>query len=371
MRRCRSRSMMQIDQEDYNDSYYHFSKDFLEYPDAVIYIVWSRRGPGKTYSALRYPYHKFKTLYIKRTNKDVQTICEYSGDLDFDPSPWKPLNRDFGINVKPRLLKSGLGAFYDADPDGNPTGPVVNYIASLNSIKTLKGMDFSEAQWIIFDEFIPQAGEVVKKAEGEMLLDLYETVNRDRRKRGQPGLKLILFANAEEISTHITNALEVVDTMAEMQAKRIHKLYDAERGILFHHISDEEFPREEIELHDMYRVMKGTAWADKSFGGQFSGNDFSNIVDMSLKGMRCLYHLHYRRVNDAYIYLNTRNGMYYMTNTRGNFISEYDLDKENQQKRFYIEHGADLREACINDRMKFKFYSYYDLIINYAKFYDI
>ena len=67
--------------------------------------------------------------------------------------------------------------------------------------------------------------EVVKKAEGEMLLNLFETVNRDRRKRGRPGLKLILFANAEEISTYITNALEVVDDMAEMQVTGRNILY--------------------------------------------------------------------------------------------------------------------------------------------------
>lgn len=362
---------MTIFEENYNDGYYHIGKDIEVYPDAVIYIVWSRRGPGKTYSALRYPYHKFKTLYLKRTNKDVKTICEYAGDLDFDPSPWAPLNRDFGINVKPRLLKDGFGAFYDSDNEGNPSGPVVNYVASLNAIKQVKGMDLSEAEWIIFDEFIPQAGEVVKKAEGEMLLDLYETVNRDRRKRGRPGLKLILFANAEEISTHITNALEVVDTMAEMQARNINILYDEERGILFHHITSEELPQSDIELHDMYRVMKGTAWAEKSFGGQFSQNDFSAVRPQSLKHMRCLYHLKFRRNNNAYIYLSNKTGCFYMCSRPGQFIQSYDLDRENQQKKFYFDHVLQLRDACINDRFQFEKYSYYDLIINFTKFYDL
>ena len=362
---------MQLPAEDYRDGYYHIGQDVEAYPDAVIFIVWSRRGPGKTYSALRYPYHKFKTLYLKRTNKDVKTICEYSGDLDFDPSPWAPLNRDFGINVKPRLLKDGFGAFYDADADGNPVGAVINYVASLNAIKQVKGMDLSQAEWIIFDEFIPQAGEIVKKAEGEMLLDLFETVNRDRRKRGRPGLKLILFANAEEISTHITNALEVVDTMAEMQATGQNILYDESRGILFHHITTEDLPLQEIELHDMYRVMQGTAWAEKSFGGQFSGNDFSSVRKMPLKHLRCLYHIKYRRKNDAYIYLNNKTGCFYMSARPGKFLQEYDLDRENQQKKFYYDHVLQLREACINDRFLFERYSYYDLIINYTKFYDI
>lgn len=360
-----------IDQEDFNDGYYHIGKDIEAYPDAVIYIVWSRRGPGKTYSALRYPYHRFRTLYMKRTNKDVKTICEYAGDIDFDPSPWSPLNRDFGINVKPRLLKDGLGAFYDSDHEGNPVGPVVNYVASLNAIKTLKGMDLTAAEWIIFDEFIPQAGEVVKKAEGDMLLDLYETVNRDRRKRGRPGLKLILFANAEEISTHITNALEVVDDMAEMQAAGKNILYIEERGILLHHITEADFPMQDIEKHDMYRVMKGTAWAEKSFGGDFSKNDFSAVKQMSLKHYRCLYHIIYRRNNSAYIYLSNKDGCYYMSSRPGKFIQEYDLNRENQQKKFWLDHGMQLRDACINDRMLFEKYSYYDLIINYSKFYDL
>ena len=357
--------------ENYKDGYYHIGQDVEAYPDAVIFIVWSRRGPGKTYSALRYPYHKFKTLYLKRTNKDVKTICEYSGDLDFDPSPWAPLNRDFGINVKPRLLKDGFGAFYDADADGNPVGAVINYVASLNAIKQVKGMDLSQAEWIIFDEFIPQAGEVVKKAEGEMLLDLFETVNRDRRKRGRPGLKLILFANAEEISTHITNALEVVDTMAEMQATGQNILYDESRGILFHHITTEDLPLQEIELQDMFKVMQGTAWAEKSFGGQFSGNDFSAVRKMPLKHLKCLYHIKYRRKNDAYIYLNNKTGCFYMSTRPGKFLQEYYLDRENQQKKFYYDHVLQLREACINDRFLFERYSYYDLIINYTKFYDI
>lgn len=364
--------MMKIDEEDYNDGYYHIGKDVEAYPDAVIYIVWSRRGPGKTYGGLRYPYRKgFKTLYLKRTNKDVKTICEYAGDLDFDPSPWAPLNRDFGLNVKPRLLKDGFGAFYNADHEGKPVGSVVNYVASLNAIKQVKGMDLSEAEWIIFDEAVPQAGEIVKRSEGEMLLDLYETVNRDRRKRGRPGLKLMLFFNAEEISTYITNTLEVVDTMAEMQASGINILYDEDRGILFHHITADELPQTDEELHDMYRVMKGTSWAEKSFGGNFSKNDFSAIKILPMKHMRCLYHLKYRRNNHAFIYVNNKTGVLYMSSKPGQFITEYDLDRENQQKKFYFDHVLSLREACINDMFFFEKYTFYDLIINYSKFYDL
>ena len=364
---------MQIENENFKDGYYHIAEDIEANPDADIFIVWSRRGPGKTYSALRYPYYKgFKTLYMKRTKKDVQTVVLSDESIDFDASPWAPLNRDFNLNVKGRMLKDGIGAFYNADQDGNPTGSVVNYVASLNAIKTVKGMDLSDAEWIIMDEFIPQKGEITRRDEGDMLLDLYETVNRDRIKRGREPLKLILFANAEEISTHITNALEVVDDMAYMQAKGIHRYYNKGRGIYFHHISNDEFPvPEEASKRGLARAMQGTAWAAKAYEGEFSGNDFSNVVKMSLKNMRCMYKLHYRRHNDAYIYLQKNTGMWYMSSIKGSPMQSYDLDRENQQKKFWFQHGMDLKDACIDDRMKFEKYSYYDLIINYTKMYNL
>ena len=353
-----------------NNKYYQIQDDVNAYPDATIYIVWSRRGVGKTYSALKYPYEQgFKTVYMKRTNEDVKTICAYNSEAEFDPSPFAPINRDLGINIKPHLIQQGIGGFYRTNDEGKCTGAAVSYICSLNAMKKVKGIDLSEAQWIIFDEFIPQPGEIVKRAEGEMLLSLFETVNRDRRKRGKPGLKLMLFANAEEISTPITNTLEVIDTMAEMQAKGIDTYYDRNRGILLHHVSNEDVPLLKEEMGDMYRVMKGTAWADKSYGGYFSGNDFSNICEVSLKGYRCLIELQFNR-KTAYIYVNQR-GMYYMTDTKGKCIRKYNLDRENEQKRFYIDYGSRLRDACVEDRFKFRKYSYYDLIINYKSFYDI
>ena len=62
--------------EDYQDGYYHFAKDLEDYPEAGMYVVWSRRGPGKTYSFLRYCIdHDEFFIYMKRTNDDVELLC--------------------------------------------------------------------------------------------------------------------------------------------------------------------------------------------------------------------------------------------------------------------------------------------------------
>ena len=41
--------MKRLPAENYNDGYYHISEDLKKYPNYWLYVVWSRRGPGKTY----------------------------------------------------------------------------------------------------------------------------------------------------------------------------------------------------------------------------------------------------------------------------------------------------------------------------------
>lgn len=360
--------MMNLHNEDYNDSYYHFGKDVEAYPDAWCYVVWSRRGPGKTYSALRYPYAKgFQTLYMKRTCEDVDFICDYSGELDFDPSPWFPLNRDFGTNIRPKSISKGVGAFYEADEDNKVFGKPVNYILALNKVKSIKGIDLTNCEWMILDEFIPQTGEIVRRMEGEMLLDLYMTINRDRQKRGRKPLKLVLFANAEQISTPITNTLEIVDIMADMNATG--EAYHYERGIMLHHITQDEFPMSEAEKDGLYEAMKGTAWGNKAFEGVFANNDFSNVDKVSLKNARCMIELTYK-MKKFYIYLKP-DGMYYMCRSANKALFSFNLDRENDQKKFYIDYDIDLRNACIDGKMKFEKYSMYDLIVNYKQLFKV
>lgn len=350
--------------EDYNDGYYHLGKDLEEYPDAWLYVIWSKRGPGKTYSGLWYSYYNhIPIIYMKRTIEDTELIC--SGTDDFDPSPYVPLNRDKHINVRAKPIKKGVGAFYDVDCDGNAEGLPVSYVLAMNGIKKFKGFDFSICDWILMDEFIPQIGEIVKHSEGEMLLDLYMTVARDRQKRGRKPLKLILFANAENISTPITNTLEIVDIMADLNASGQTHYYDQERGIMLHHITNEEFPLQEKEKSGIYAAMKHTAWGRKSFEGDFANNDFSNIQKLNLKNFKPVCHIKYKTF-DYYIY-RRYDGMHYMCSAKQKCLFDYNLNRENDQKLFYYEQCIDLRNACMEDKMRFEKYTMYDLIINYKK----
>ena len=359
--------------EDTSDGFYHVGKDLHNFPDAWCIIAYSRRGGGKTYSGLWLPiYENFPIAYLKRTVEDVDTISTGSNTHNTDLSPYVPINRDKLTNIQPQKISSGLGAFYKC-LDGEPQGDPISYIMALNKIKVVKGFEASRCKWVLLDEFIPQIGERINHREGEQLLDLYMTILRDKVSRGGEELKLILFANAEDISTPITRELDVIDALAELNNDTENNIYYLEdRGILLHHVIPEEIPRiqEQDKRLGIYRAMGSTAWGKKTFEGEFSNNDFSNVVKMSLKHMQGLCYLTHRG-HDYYVYINNNTGMYYMTDSRVKCPMCYDLNLENDQKRFYNEIYFTLFDACVDDRMKFKSYSMYDLLINYKKFFKV
>lgn len=352
----------------HTEGYYHFSDDMSRYPEAWCYVIWSSRGRGKTYSGLAWSLcNNIPIAYMKRTKADVNLICN-ENNIGFDASPYVPINRDYGTNIKAAKITDGIGGFYQNDEDQDTKGILpVSYVIALSAAKSLKGFDLSRCEWIIFDEFIPQAGEIVRRSEGEMILDLYMTIRRDREQRGRDPLKLVLFANSEDISTPITNTLEIVDIMAEMNGTGKEDFYDPERGIYLHHVMGDP---EEKETGSIFGAMKNTKWGKKTFGGEFSHNDFSCVKQLPLKGMKGFIHLRHE-LKDIYVYQRGTDGIYYMCDSRSSCIRDYDLSREVDAKRFYLEDGIDLFNSCIDGKMFFQRYSYYDLIMNYKRFYDI
>lgn len=353
-----------------NKNYYFFPDDIEKYPDAWCIIVWSRRGPGKTYSALRFAYeNKIPIVYAKRTIDDVNIICSDKNGIDL--SPYVPINRDCNTNIKTIQIEKGIGGVYDViyDEDDKPLmGKPISYIAALNAMKVIKGFDLSHCEWLLLDEFIPQSGEIVRRSEGEMLLDLYMTIQRDRVKRGRNNLKLILFANSENISTPITNELDIVDSMCELMAQNKTHLYLDDRGILLHHITNDEIPIQETEKTGIYKAMANTSWGRKAFYGDFANNDFSSVKKINLNKYTPVVAYTWKNKN---VYVYRRNEMLYFSKSKNEKCEMYDLNLENDQKRFYYDYIIDFRNETIEHRVKYESYTMYDLVVNYKGFFKI
>lgn len=362
--------------------YYNIFDDIEAYPDAWAYLVTGGRSTGKTYGVLWETLKRGeKHIFAKRTADDIKLMCSgfkmvkgvNSEDPDF--SPYFPINRDHGTNIKAFPLYDGLGCFYDTTVDDNgkelPTGAAIGNIIGLNVATKFKGFDMSDADYLIFDECIPRKWERVNRGEGDLLMDLYATVARDRIIRGRKPLKLIGLSNAVQISNPLFNTLEIVDAVADMQIKGQDVLYIEDRGIFIRLLETPEEMKEQIEQKDpVYRAMGHTAWGQMAYENEFAYDDFSSVNSVQLKNYKPVCSFKYKEPT-YYVYQNS--GKYYICNSKFNDKSKpsYDLNKENEQKRFYLDFAIDLRNECINDNVRFNNYSLYDLIVNYHKIFKL
>ena len=348
--------------------YYDFFEDERKYPDAVVYVVMSQRGVGKTYGFLKGINDRGKRgIYMKRTIDDVCTIC--SGDDVADINPYKPINVDTGTKIKPKLLnKKGIGYFADyniLDENNNPK--FVSYICAMNALKTIRGMDAQDADYMVLDEFVPTEGDLsVRHSEGSQLLSCYMSFNRRREDKGYPSLKMVLFSNCDDIMCPIVDTLEIADQIADLAESGEAYFYDKDRRILIHHITDAEVPQTEETKNGMYAVMKGTAWASANFGGNFANNDFSKVDTRMIRHSRCYIKLHYKN-KDIYGYENADSGKLYFCYTPHQTRNFYNLDKESDRLRYMHFENAMIRSAIMNDEAYFQKYTMYDLCLNFAK----
>lgn len=352
--------------------YYDFKKDLENYPDAWCYIIYSGRNTGKTYSTLKCMYEgRYKFGFVKRTNDDVDILCKADkgliGSARVNLSPWQAIERDNpGVRVITTKVMKGIGAFHNRSLDNNPEGDAIGYVFSLNAIGDVKGFNY-DADFLIFDEFIPKPWERVNRKEGDQLLDLYKTLDRDRIHRGLKPTKLVCLANATEINNPVFSILEIVDTVAMLDDKEAFSFYD--RGIFIRKVNDQNFHSEE-EKHPMYEALKETQWGQMAFNGSFAYNDFSLVRDqINLKGAAAFCKLIYKR-KEYYIY--HKNGKYFATTSRFNAAApEYNLDKESEVSRYWLEVGYMLRLAAIEGNVYFKTYTLYDVIFNFRKIFKI
>jgi len=357
--------------------YYDIRKDIEAYPDAIIFVIFGGRATGKTYSALKYAIEKEERyIFMKRTDEDVENLildakAEKDGTREkTDLNPFKSINRDFeDCDFSPVKMKKGLAAFYNMFDEDHKT--LSGYCMSLNKVAKYKGGDFSDCDLIIFDEFVPTKYQTVRKAEGTALLDLYLTVSRDREMRGKSALKLLCLANADDVASPTTEALQITDDIAKMAMQGRSTLYNEDRYILIHRLTDNKKQRAELSKMKIYQTMKNTAWADMSLNNNFAYNDFSDVQGKNrMKGYKARAAFLYQR-HTYYIY-STDEGLYHISESKTDQnVRIYDLSKESEQNAFYYDYVFDIRDSWLNGGVSFCKYTVKDVILNFKKYFTI
>lgn len=353
--------------------YYDIREDIL--PGVWCVGAVSMRGPGKTYSSLRYCIEENKKfVLLRRTEREIKLILKdlpiTDETTDDDTSPFAPLNRDFGWNIKAVRIDEGFLAFYHhvINDEGKevPTGSPVGYCMCMKLIKDVKGFNL-DVDVLIFDECAPYKWVREYPGEGDGVIDLYETLMRDRLKRGKDQILLLLLANTVNVNAPIFRTMELVDIFAEMSFNKEEKRNID--GILLHILSPERYKmKEDKYISGMEKHMRDTQYGAMAYKSEFGYNDFSNIRKNRLKGYKCQVKFKY---NNKTFYIYQKDGNYHICQSKGKALREYDLSLENDQKLFFHKELRKLYAKLIKSQVTFDSYSAYNLIVDYKKVFTL
>lgn len=173
----------------YNDAGW-VNWDYIMLQKESIISIVGARGTGKTYGCFKWLVeHRKKFIYLRRLKSQLEECRKDAGN------PFKKLNNDLGINIKPFPL-AGSVAFNYEEKNGDTAAVGV----ALSVVANIRGVDYSDFDYIVFDEFVSSDGERPIKNEFQAFLNFYETVNRNRELEGKEPVKALMLGNANKIS---------------------------------------------------------------------------------------------------------------------------------------------------------------------------
>lgn len=269
---------MLTDLELYDDNgYVNIKKIIAEnYPFTLIV---GGRGTGKTYGVLKTMLEeRIKFIYMRRQREEYMMIKK----PDF--SPFKTINRDLGYRIEPRPIVPNITGYFEIGDDKKPISDAIGYLTYIGAIDKVNGLDASDINWLIFEEFIPIEGSVVRKNESTSVYRIGETINRNRELIGKPPLKIIGIANSNYANNPVFMEMGLVNIAYKMQkdGRSIYKNKD--KGLLLIFLNDSPISKSK-ENTAIYKMANGSRYHDMAISNKLDFDKYKNPVSLSLKGL--------------------------------------------------------------------------------------
>ena len=309
----------------YNDRGYVNIKEILKHPATFIFI-YGGRGTGKTYGTLQEMIDgKHKFIYMRRLDAQVQIVKKD------DMQPFKTLNTDRGWSITPFPINKYISSFYEADvnADGKliPQGESYGLLTALSTFSNLRGVDGSDIECMILDEFIPELNERPIKGEADAIFNAYETINRNRELKGMDPIKLVCLANSNRIDNPIFMELNLVRRAEQIRKAGEDFYYDKKRGMLLIDLYKSKISEEKSETA-LYQLTKGTEFYNMAIKNAFLNEERGRIETKPIKEYKPVV-----TIGEITIYKHKSRREYYVTEHRSGSPKTYGTG-EKERERF-------------------------------------
>lgn len=294
--------------------------DYIMSQEASFISIVGARGVGKTYGCFKKLVGEGKKfIYLRRLKSQLDQCGKPEGN------PFKKINDDTGHDIKP-FSSGGIISFRE----GDKTGELVSVGVALSVVANVRGIDFSDFDFIVFDEFIASIGERPIKNEFSAFLNFYETVNRNRELTGRNPVKCLMLGNANTLINPYFSGWHFMKTAVKMitGGQMVWRTEDKTRMVILLLNSPISEKKRETALYQNATNDFIEMALDNSFR-----TDETNIKSEPLKE-----YIHLVSVGEIGIYKHKSERKYYVSSTQAKepYYDSFGIGLKMFQQDFYM-----------------------------------
>lgn len=289
-------------------------KKYLEKHCYYFYFCGGR-GIGKTYSGLDTlreiatgdfvidkTQAENKFMYMRRTGVEAQSVASPEGNV------FKKYNKQEGYDIYPDFSdKLGFGNFYFDHEENRHIG----YLAALSTFANLRGVDFSDVNLILYDECVPESkNKAPLKNEGFLLLNVMETINRNRFLEGKSEVVLVLLSNPIDLGNPLLSQLDITKVLNTMVFKNQQRYTDYNRCLHIEKYKDHVISQKKAKSA-LYRFARTTGFNEEALSGDFVNND----LDLIAQKINLKEYTAHITLENVCIYFHKSTGGWYISQT--------------------------------------------------------
>ena len=278
-------------------------------------IMTGGRAIGKTYGAIRFLAERgIPFIFFRRT--EAESVIQNDPMLSDLSLPLKEAGIDFYVE---RIKRTKLSFWKRSD-----NNEIICMNAAMRTFGKIRGVNYSWADAMLFDEFIPKPEEPRYKKEGFNLQQAYESVNRNRELDGKPPVRLICLSNSLNLQNDVFMELNLIDDADELSQDPTHECAAVgDRLLIINKFSPISEKKKETVLYrnaseDFYKM---------AIENQFILNDRTYVKKRPLKEYSAVC-----SVGSMFFYKHKSNGTYYVCGSRANVKETYSTESSGVEK---------------------------------------
>lgn len=298
------------------------------------------RGIGKTFSAIDEGIrnHRGRFMYLRNTREQLAESC---GDFG---NPFKKWCKVYGFDIKLEIeRRHAVINQYIEDDAGNIHKKQLGVGANLSTFENLRGVDLSDIDYILYDEFIEN--RTLTFDQFKAFVNMYETVNRNRELTGEEPCKVVLLSNAQRLGNPILRGFNLIPIIENMQktGQRAYANGPIRIELPFSEVSEDK------RKTALYNAVSGSNYTQEALNNNFVNDSFTGVKKVNINEFTPVV-----AIDDIYIYRHKSESYFYACGIQSKCKRFSSIDN---YVVFYKLYGLRLKLAAADDKLFYSDYS--------------